>query len=64
MKGQGKTYGRAFRKIAKKIADYLGSSVIDQLGNLVKTQKPKPVKLVGKTSRDRAMDTIKRKYKL
>jgi len=64
VRSYGKTYGRAFRKIAQMIADYVHAHAVDHLAALVDPPPTKPVKITGKTSRDRAMEKIKRKYQL
>jgi len=63
LKSAGKTYGRAFRRIAKEIAEAMGASVVDRLAELVReVKKPRPVKL-GKTHRDKAIDRIAKRKK-
>lgn len=64
IKGWGKTYGKAFRRIARDVETAMGASIIDKLGDLVREyQKPKPVKLGRKDPRAKALDRIaKRKH--
>lgn len=59
VKGWGRTYRRAFRRIATQIAEHEGASAIDRLSELVREQQaPKPVKLGRKSPRERAVDKI------
>lgn len=60
LKGWGRTYGPAFRKLAKKIDEHLGASIIDKLGDLVRG-KPKTTVKFGKTRRGKAIDEIHRR---
>lgn len=58
VKGWGRTYGRAFRRIATQIAEHEGASAIDRLSELVREQQIKPVKLGRRSPRERAVDKI------
>jgi len=62
IRGYGKTYGRAFRKLATEILEFLNAHAVDRLAAVVDPPKPKEVKITGKTARDRAAEKIKRKY--
>ena len=64
LKSMGKTYGPAFRRIAREVAAAAGASAVDRLADLVREQDIKRVKF-GKTRRDKAIDNLtKRKREL
>ncbi|HET6496116.1 MAG TPA: hypothetical protein VFH61_12220 [Thermoleophilia bacterium] len=55
MRKGGQTYSRAYGRIAREVAAFLGQSVVDQLAALVNPPEPKVVKM-GKTPRERALE--------